>query len=599
RQVSLYYILLNFYSEWQHKRLSHRSSQLVRMASFGIEGNDLGSAFHARSNSSLLAAQNSAAGVGAIRGTVARHGPMTTEPAAAQHHTIKSSEPVTALASTSMPTIPPALTPSQRGELELARTRAERVAAGRSRVPAGGGCSGATAGLTAGTSGNGSGGIKRHRGVIVGDMSLPNSDDDEDGGGDHSDGEFELSRLSPEEQERVLTARLAIGGAGSSDKDARRLKRLLRNRVSAQQARERKKQYVTSLEDQIRDQQTHIGLLEKRLEMMESQNEALRNIIMTMRGFADNPTDGAVAGAGAGGGPMGQSPGGATRPPAGPAAGQLPAPRGMPQPCQDGRERLTSGLFGRGGARAVQPAAMAAAPPHMVPLQPDHVVPELPSGDHRFPLLSEQRGVNDSEQLQQHQLQQVQEQDQGSLFEPSPQRRAPRTRHSRAQLLDRSLDPVAVAAAAAAVAGASSGLADGHSLNASLQLPQQLLPANALQSTDGPLPAEVAAAAPQFQECSPLDGIGGGGSRNVGVVIGIGSATAAAYASPVAHSAGSVHELRYASPALGQLSPFMLVPGSSDAEMPYSEGFGDGYAIIPPRVEGELSNPSNAQYVPP
>ncbi|GIL65470.1 hypothetical protein Vafri_19249 [Volvox africanus] len=124
-----------------------------------------------------------------------------------------------------MPTIPPALTPSQRGELELARTRAERVAAGRSRVPAGGGCSGATAGLTAGTSGNGSGGIKRHRGVIVGDMSLPNSDDDEDGGGDHSDGEFELSRLSPEEQERVLTARLAIGGAGSSDKDARRLKR--------------------------------------------------------------------------------------------------------------------------------------------------------------------------------------------------------------------------------------------------------------------------------------------------------------------------------------------------------------------------------------
>ncbi|EFJ52223.1 hypothetical protein VOLCADRAFT_49090, partial [Volvox carteri f. nagariensis] len=51
--------------------------------------------------------------------------------------------------------------------------------------------------------------------------------------------------------------------------------RLLRNRVSAQQARERKKQYVSSLEEQIREQQTHIGLLEKRLEAVEAQNEAL------------------------------------------------------------------------------------------------------------------------------------------------------------------------------------------------------------------------------------------------------------------------------------------------------------------------------------
>ncbi|GLI59973.1 hypothetical protein VaNZ11_002031 [Volvox africanus] len=587
------------------------------MASFGIDGNNLGIAFHARSNSSLLAAQNSAADVGASRGTVVRHGPMTTgshglgaleplstnqlpqlpppvraQPAAAQHHTVKTSEPVTALASTSMPTIPPALTPSQRGELELARTRAERVAAGRSRVPAGGGYSGASAGLTAGTSGAGSGGTKRHRGVSVVDMSLPNSEDDEDGGGDHSEGELELSRLSPEEQERVLTARLASGGTGSSDKDARRLKRLLRNRVSAQQARERKKQYVSSLEDQIRDQQTHIALLEKRLEMLESQNEALRNIIMTMRGFVDNPTDG--AGVGAGGGPMGQSPGSATRPPAGPAAGQLPAPRGVPQPWQEGRERGTSGLFGRGGAMAVQPAAMAAAPPHMVPLQPDHVVPELPSSDHRFPLLSSQNGVNDSEQLQRHELQQVQAQVGGQLSELSPQRRAPRTRQSRTQLLDTTSDPVV---AAAAVAGASV-LADGRSLNESLQLPQQLLPANGLQSTDGRMAAEVAVAAPQFQDCIPQDGIGSGGSPNIGTGTGIGSATAAAYASPVAHFVGAVHELRYASPALGQLSPFMLVPGSSDAEMPYSEDFGNGCATRP-RVEGELLSPSNAQFMPP
>jgi transcription factor HY5 len=39
--------------------------------------------------------------------------------------------------------------------------------------------------------------------------------------------------------------------------------RLLRNRVSAQQARERKKQYVTTLEEQVKEQQARIagGLL--------------------------------------------------------------------------------------------------------------------------------------------------------------------------------------------------------------------------------------------------------------------------------------------------------------------------------------------------
>ncbi len=42
---------------------------------------------------------------------------------------------------------------------------------------------------------------------------------------------------------------------------ARLARRLLRNRVSAQQARERKKQYVTSLEEQIREQQvTQLGV---------------------------------------------------------------------------------------------------------------------------------------------------------------------------------------------------------------------------------------------------------------------------------------------------------------------------------------------------
>ncbi|PNH07814.1 Transcription factor HY5 [Tetrabaena socialis] len=194
------------------------------------------------------------------------------------------------------------LTPSQRGELELAKSRAERAASGRTKQqPHGGG----------GKRARGGGG-RYH------EASLPNSDDD-DNDGEQSDGELELSKLSPEEQERLLSARLASGGAG--DKDARRLKRLLRNRVSAQQARERKKQYVSSLEDQIREQQAHIGLLEGRVEAVEAQNEALRNIVRTMRGFTDAPPAAPAAAAAA----NGAVPGAAGRangpPPAGGGAG--------------------------------------------------------------------------------------------------------------------------------------------------------------------------------------------------------------------------------------------------------------------------------------
>jgi len=43
------------------------------------------------------------------------------------------------------------------------------------------------------------------------------------------------------------------------DKERKRLKRLLRNRVSAQQARERRKTYMCTLEDDRRDIEAKIG----------------------------------------------------------------------------------------------------------------------------------------------------------------------------------------------------------------------------------------------------------------------------------------------------------------------------------------------------
>eukprot|EP00798_Chlamydomonas_sp_ICE-L_P020788 gene20788-27614_t len=71
------------------------------------------------------------------------------------------------------------------------------------------------------------------------------------------DSDEDVSKLPAEEQ-----ARLLAGGSGAgSAKDARRLRRLLRNRMSAQQARERKKMYVVNLEQQVKDQETVLELL--------------------------------------------------------------------------------------------------------------------------------------------------------------------------------------------------------------------------------------------------------------------------------------------------------------------------------------------------
>ncbi len=107
------------------------------------------------------------------------------------------------------------LTASQRGELELAKARAERAAASRKTT----GASGSNA---AGRSSS----AKRGRGGPSANHNNHSDDDDEDYVA--SDGELELAKLSPEEQERIITAKLASGT--TTDKDARRLKRYGRRR---------------------------------------------------------------------------------------------------------------------------------------------------------------------------------------------------------------------------------------------------------------------------------------------------------------------------------------------------------------------------------
>lgn len=63
------------------------------------------------------------------------------------------------------------------------------------------------------------------------------------------------------------------------EKERKRLKRLLRNRVSAQQARERKKAYMSTLEDERRAMEAKTSELEARINTLERENFMLRQVV--------------------------------------------------------------------------------------------------------------------------------------------------------------------------------------------------------------------------------------------------------------------------------------------------------------------------------
>ncbi|GMI88631.1 ELONGATED HYPOCOTYL 5, REVERSAL OF THE DET PHENOTYPE 5 [Hibiscus trionum] len=68
-------------------------------------------------------------------------------------------------------------------------------------------------------------------------------------------------------------------GRSPADKENKRLKRLLRNRVSAQQARERKKAYLSELESRVRELEKKNSELEERLSTLHNENQMLRQIV--------------------------------------------------------------------------------------------------------------------------------------------------------------------------------------------------------------------------------------------------------------------------------------------------------------------------------
>ncbi|EXC71566.1 Transcription factor HY5 [Morus notabilis] len=77
-------------------------------------------------------------------------------------------------------------------------------------------------------------------------------------------------------------------GRNPADKESKRLKRLLRNRVSAQQARERKKAYLSDLETRVKDLEKKNSELEERLSTLQNENQMLRHVCPSLSIFASS-----------------------------------------------------------------------------------------------------------------------------------------------------------------------------------------------------------------------------------------------------------------------------------------------------------------------
>lgn len=132
--------------------------------------------------------------------------------------------------------VPGSLTAAQRSELAMAKRRADKAAAG-----------------------------KRTR-VLSTLIDGPD--------GDQADEDIDIQKHSDE-----IEAKIA---AMEDEKEAKRLKRLLRNRISAQQARERKKTYVQSLEQRAKEHEDRAQQLDERVRQLECENKVLRTVIKNM-----------------------------------------------------------------------------------------------------------------------------------------------------------------------------------------------------------------------------------------------------------------------------------------------------------------------------
>jgi transcription factor HY5 len=150
------------------------------------------------------------------------------------------------------------LTSSQQAELELARRRAQKAAEGKR--------ANATAARRA----------KRKAQQRAAATDTTSDKDEEDMVNMRQHHESEHGQTDSDIEAKLANVK--------DQKEAKRLKRLLRNRVSAQQARERKKSYVQDLEAKCQSQDQKTAQMEQRIKVLERENVMLRSVIKNMQG---------------------------------------------------------------------------------------------------------------------------------------------------------------------------------------------------------------------------------------------------------------------------------------------------------------------------
>ncbi|XP_028773656.1 transcription factor HY5-like [Neltuma alba] len=111
------------------------------------------------------------------------------------------------------------------------------------------------------------------------------------GGAVVSNGNASLSNVTVTVTEAQPQSGKRRRGRNPADKEGRRLKRLLRNRVSAQQARERKKVYVNELEAKAKELQDKNYKLEERISTVINENTMLRKVLMNTRPKVDESSE--------------------------------------------------------------------------------------------------------------------------------------------------------------------------------------------------------------------------------------------------------------------------------------------------------------------
>ena len=115
------------------------------------------------------------------------------------------------------------------------------------------------------------------------DEEEEDEDDEEEGEEDTDDALVPIATTVRGKQQGTNdTVSKKKGNAKSDDtKERKRLKRLLRNRVSAQQARERKKAYMSTLEEKHNEYERKIAELHARVGVLERENGMLRTVVKT------------------------------------------------------------------------------------------------------------------------------------------------------------------------------------------------------------------------------------------------------------------------------------------------------------------------------